>query len=459
MRRLKFPRAGWAASFVVVSAALLTGCAVYQAKPLDEGAVAGALRAPSWAAVKLAATQIDHPLLPAQVIDGEGGFTPEEIGLIALIASPQLRAIRDQRGLAQAQVIAAGILPNPQFGFSADVPHGNVDPSLVAARSLGLSWDLTALLSLHQKKIAAQKSSEAIDLEIAWQEWQVARTAELRAGRVLSLEESLPLAQEIEAGSGENLALLKKAFALGQQTRSDLTLATAAWRSARDQRFTMAQDLTRERIALNLMLGQPAEVPVPLKASPIEARPTVATLGELLAGLETHRLDLVALKLGYESQEASLRAAIRSQFPKINLSLTQARDTGLVKTRGYGVAIDVPLFDRNQATIAHERATRQQLFDDYVARVAEARSEVVQLQAALSGTRGQLSAIDTELISLRELVEASDREYQAEGIDVLTWREARHAWLGLRLGRERVRQNYQELQLALGIASGRPTSN
>ena len=40
----------------------------------------------------------------------------------------------------------------------------------------------------------------------------------------------------------------------------------------------------------------------------------------------------------------------------MNLGVTNARDTGDVVTTGFGISIDLPVFDRNQGVIAQETA-------------------------------------------------------------------------------------------------------
>ena len=45
----------------------------------------------------------------------------------------------------------------------------------------------------------------------------------------------------------------------------------------------------------------------------------------LLADIQDRRLDLLALRRGYESEDAKLRAAILEQFPKINLGFNAAQ--------------------------------------------------------------------------------------------------------------------------------------
>src|SRR5262245_21907170 len=132
----------WVTSAV---AAVLGGCALYHAKPLDDTARAQALAPMQLERVKVAAARLEHPLVKPIMIDGQGGFTPDEIAVMAVIVSPQLRALRDQRGVAQAQVIQAGILPNPQWSYAIDYPH-HTDPTAVAAKNSSVSWDLLSAL-------------------------------------------------------------------------------------------------------------------------------------------------------------------------------------------------------------------------------------------------------------------------------------------------------------------------
>ena len=443
--------------FVLAVFAALSGCTVYQAQPLSPAAVDAALAAPKFAAVRIAAEKFSHPLLQPMLIDGRDGFTPDEIALMTVIVSPRLRALRDHRGVAQAQVVQAGLLPNPQLGYTLDKPSGNGDPALSNGGSSGLSWEVTSLLGYRDRVAGAKSTARAIDLDIAWQEWQAAQAARLAAFRILSLEARRPLVLATETELAEALALTRKAHALGHRTIADLAATTEAWSAAQDARFALEQELTAQRLALNLALGQPADGALKLKAQNLPELPADASAAaSLLAGLEKRRLDLVALTLGYESAEATLRAAVKAQFPKIGLSLGRARDTSDVRTRSLGVTVDLPIFDRNQGQIAAGAATRQQLFDEYVARVAEARAEVVQILSNLSVLRTQLRTLDAELPELEQLAAALDQAMQTRNADAQAWRDAHGALLARRTEQARLRQDMLELGVALEIATGRP---
>src|SRR5258706_861747 len=442
---------------VAVLPGLLGGCSVYPSMPLNAQTVEEALKPRPIESVKIAAERFDHPLIRSVRIDGEGGFTPDEIAVMVVILSPQLRTLRDQRGLAQAQVVQAGILPNPQWSQSADVPHGNADPTLVTGSSRGFGWELGALVTQHGDVAAAKANARRVDLQIAWQEWQVAQDARLRAFRIASMQERLPLEKDIEEGLSGNVAVIRESFDHGLKVAADLTAATDLYSQTRDARLALEQSLVAERLAPNLALALPADAPLAIKLP--QTFPTRATDAEagsrLLAGLETRRLDLVALTLGYQSQESTLRSAVLSQFPKINLSVNKANDTSDIKTRGWAIGVELPVFDRRQGVIATAKATRQQLFDDYVARVAEARAQVQQILEDLAVVRTQLDGATESLADLQLLANGYEKMYASGDADVITYRDARAALGVRRIEQSKLKQDLLELGVGLEIATGR----
>ena len=447
-------------AITAVVLSLLAGCATYERQPLAPAAIERALTAPALADVKTAAAKLAHPLLPPIIIDGRDGFSPDEIAVMVVIVSPQLRALRAQRGVARAQVLQAGILPNPQLGYTVDKPRGNADPALINGKNLGLSWEVTSLLGQHDRIAGARATADALDLAIAWQEWTAAQDARLRAFRLLALRSRLPLLREAEHDYSEIAAASKLAADRGHRTLVELTAATEQWLAAQTARSTAEQDYAAERTALNLALGQSADTEVPLKPSAeFPEFPADLAAASLLDGIEKRRLDLVALGLGYESQEAGVRAAVKAQFPKIVLGFSRANDTSDVRTRSFGVTIDLPVFDRSQGAIAIAKATRQQLFDEYVARVAEARSTVGLILGKLAATRAQLQATAAALPQLEQLEASFAKALQTRNADVLAARDARSLLIGRRLEQDNLRQQLVELGVALEIATGRPLLN
>jgi len=360
-------------------------------------------------------------------------------------------------------VVQAGLLPNPQLALEVDRPDHYIEP-VGTQLSAGLTWEITALLSHPAQVAAARASAQSLDLSVAWQEWQVAQDSRLRAFRILGLERQLPLARAVEQQLAQAVELFQRAAAAGEKTSVDLTTATDNWTQAQNARFDLENQLTAEKAALNLALGLPADQPMPLKpagAFPAFGSAATESAAQLLQGLEERRLDLVALRLGYASQEASLRAAVIQQFPKIGLGLVRTRDTSVppIYTWGPSVAVDVPLFDRNQGQIAIARASRQQLFDEYVARVAQARSDVGQILANLALARQQLQTADASLPDLERLARSTALALQNRDSDLPAYGDATSALARRQMEQAQLQQKLLELDVALEIATGRPLLN
>src|SRR5207248_1701843 len=140
------------------------------------------------------------------------------------------------------------------------------------------SWDLSALLARPDEIAAARANAAAVDLQIAWAEWQVAQDARLRAFRLLSMQTQLPLAREIEEGLGHNIEAIRKALAHGYKTTADLTAATDLLTQARNNRLALEHAITADRLALNIALAIPVEQTLQIK--PAVKFPELTTPGD-----------------------------------------------------------------------------------------------------------------------------------------------------------------------------------
>jgi cobalt-zinc-cadmium efflux system outer membrane protein len=432
----------------------LTGCATYHPMPLDKAAVDKALAPPALESIPIKAKLIHHPLLRSVNFDLRNGLSPDEAAILAVIANPKLRALRDQKGLAQAQLLQAGILPNPQFTYSLDIPSAGATAGTVKAYGLGLNYDIVSLITHAAKVAAARNQAAAVDLDVAWQEWQVAQGARLHLFRLAILNRQLAVARQEEKGLQENVAILKRALNLGYVTVITLSAAQATWQKVHTQLLTIAQQQKQERLALNEALGLPPEQQVPLAASlNLPSRP-LPDLKELMHGIQERRLDLLALKMGYQSQEERLREAILAQIPKITIGFLHASDTTHVITTGFNIAIDLPIFDRNQGKIAIARATRQQLFDEYVSRLFTARADVARLLTDMASVRQRIKSVEESISTLKNLVQVYHRALLEGNADVLTYYNARDQLISQTIALLTLKRHLADQRIALEIAAG-----
>ncbi len=434
----------------------LQSCAGYQPKPLDRAAVSEGLKSPDMESVIIQAKEIRHPILKPTEIDFKRGLSADQAAVMAVITNPALRAERDRRGIAAAQLLQAGILPDPTFAYSLDVPTGGNTLGTVSAYGLSLDWPLTSLITRGAQIDAARAQRASVDLDIAWKEWQVAESAKQLVYRLVYLEKQLAISREEERKLRTNLEAIQKAVGLGDMTILDLEAAEAAFQRVRASVLDVGRRSEQEKLALNSVLGLPPQYNTKLqKDIALPSAETFPPLEKIMDGLENRRLDLIALKMGYQSQEANLRAAVRAQFPAISIGPSHSRDTGNVVTTGFSLSISLPFFDRNQGHIAIEKATRQQLFDEYINRVFEARAQAESILANMKSVERQIGAAEKTIESLRNLVRTSYNGFLEGNIDALSYYNELDKLFTKQLDLLKLKQDLSDFYIALEITAGR----
>lgn len=428
------------------------GCSAPEPAPLTASAVEGSLAAPAMSVLRMKAQQIRHPLLKGLVLDDRDGISPDEAAVLAVLVNPSLRAIRDQRGVAQAQLLQAKLLPNPTAELTNDFPYAGPDPFV--AYGVLLKWDISQLITQGAKEDAVRSQAATVDLDVAWQEWQVAQTARSAVYKQLLLEQQLSLARDVDRGLKENLQTVQKAVRQQLKTETDLSAADAASVEAHTTVLQLEREFAKGRLALNRLLGLPPHQDVRLQSVPLPSQMTPPTLEALEQGLDQGRLDLLALRRGYDAQEANIRAAVLGRFGQFSLGPSHGRDTSSNYTFGYNASVDLPIFDQGQGKIAIEQATRQRLFDEFVNRVHEARSDIATALADIDSLNRQIRFATDALPALQRLVQSYERALAAGNADVLSYYTARNNLAKKRIDLLKLKQELIDTWISLENASG-----
>jgi cobalt-zinc-cadmium efflux system outer membrane protein len=405
--------------------------------------------------VRVPASEIHNVALEPAILDPRNGIGPDEAATIALYSNPALRAIRDRRGLAIAQLIQAGVLPNVVVSYERDYVTGGNTAGTTTAYNFTAGWEFTALIPFLPKRTAARKNLSSVDLDIAWQEWQVAENARTAVYRVVALGAESERAREANRGLQESADTMRKAVEAHEKTVLDLAAVESASQDSRATMLFLEQQFEKERLGLNKILGVEPKTNVALREGlklPRHLDPPDQR--DLVANIKSRRLDLLGLRQGYESQDATVRAAILAQFPRMSLAFVRAKDNTNVQSDGFNIAVEVPIFDRNQGVIATERATRQKLLDEYNQRVFEARSDIAMATADIRSLDRQIAAAEEALPVLERLVDSAQQAIEQSNVDVLSYYTARNNLLQKRIQLIKLEEQLLEARTALEIASG-----
>jgi len=381
------------------------------------------------------AAKLQHPHLRPLAVDLSQPLNPDQLAVIAVIANPDLKAARAKADLAHAQAFQARLLPDPQVSIGFDKPLQN-DATLVTALSGALSFDTA---SLYRAPLAAAQGRRAADqarLDLAWQEWQVAGKAKILAVRILGLTEQATLTNGARQRADAMLSSTLRATARGDLRGSDLEARRIAAADTAERARAAQRDLAAANLEFNNLLGLPPEVQLQLTAMSGGPRPR-PQVAQLIALALERRLDLLALRQGYEGQEAVLQLAILDQYPRLGLTLTRARDTGGAQTFGPAVSFDLPLWNRNRGGIRVAAATRAQLRAEYEARLAAIRSDIAALVSGLE-------------IGLRQRAEIANQVGPLRGYVVSVEAAARRGDLALSIA-DSSRQSLADKELTLAV--------
>lgn len=406
----------------------LAGCATYTDLPLGESHGAASV-----AQLSAPMSNMPLPALSAHRFDPVDGLDVTEVAMLAVTNSPQLRLKRDELGIAQAQAFAAGLLPDPQLALSADFPRRS-GAGLTTAYSLGFSEDITALLTRSSRRAAARSQASQVNLNLLWAEWQTVAQARLLFDQVVNLRaQQARLAHEQSALTTVS-GYIHAALLAGNLTYDSASAGLNAEADVRKRLADTAIALHQAQSDLHLLLGLAPTAQLDLAGTAYFSQPTPAQVQTALDDLPRRRPDLLALQAGYQSQEAKVRSAIVAQFPALNIGFNTARDTSAVYTRGLSIGITLPLFDRNRGNIAIERATRQQLHDDYTARVLSTRSDMQRITRDLATLDSQLATLGAHATQLDQARASAEHAWQAGTLDWPTYLAIRSNALGADLG-------------------------
>ncbi|MDB5719962.1 MAG: TolC family protein [Alphaproteobacteria bacterium] len=438
-------------ALLCVVTALLAGCAHYAPQPL--ASPVDILAAPDPAILSVEAQKIDRPYLQPQPIDLTQPLTPNALAIIAILENPDLRAQRAKAGVTDAQAFSARLLPDPSFQGNFDKILSGPDPFNAFGAQLG--FDLNALRTRGVTRQSGEASKRQVRLDIAWAEWNSAGQARLQGVRVLSLEQQLRVAQANLASAEHLFGAVSRAAGRGDVSATDLDTRRQALLDAQTKLRTAQSDLATARADLNKQLGLPPERTLLLAPPPLSPVPPSSAV--LLEQAVARRLDLQALRAGYDVAEADLHKAVLEQFPNLSLTLAYARDTANNRTIGPAIGFNLPLWNRNRGAIAIATATRGQLRAEYDARLFQTRAELDAAVNGVAALRLQRSQLIAQMPELRKYSEATARAARRGDLAEATAQTAVQAYRDRQLTLLQLDQQIAEQTIALELLSGGPS--
>lgn len=329
-------------------------------------------------------------------------LTAETAVQIALLHNQELQARFEEIGIAQADLVEAGLLHNPSFAASFRFPSR---PPSGTNIEYSVAQDFLDLLLLPLRKHLAAAQLAQAETRVANEVLQFAAevktafyTAQARQqllGRLRVIAATNATAAEFtkrlhDAGNTNDLELANQQ---GSYEQSHLEVAQTELQVQRD----------RERLNRLLGLGEP-DTRWTMDDHLPEVPPGEVSLRHLETRAVAQRLDLQARRMQLDSlgQALALRTKTRFVPAGIRLGVDTERDPDGQRLTGPTLDLELPIFNQGQGEIARLTAQYRQGQHELEALAIKAQSEVREARDQLVAARELVSYIGKRLLPTRQ---------------------------------------------------------
>lgn len=299
-------------------------------------------------------------------------LTEENAVRIALINNRALQQEYENIGIAQSDLVQAGLMSNPLLGYS--IGHG----SGISKSGVSVELAFLDLLWIPLRKELGGLALEETKLSVGDTVLRYVRDIKKSYVDAQIAEESVRLNEDVLKSYEVSVQLAARQYRAGNLSKRDLLKIQDEYARARLEAIRLNRENVVAREALNKLLGVSGDQThyALAKDSFVLETQSVSSEGLEKSALE-HRLDFAAAhkRVEYAAKEAGYteKTALLSE---VNVELGSEKSTGESRINTVGVKVPIPLFDMGQARLSRT----QSLYNQSVHHLAELsisiRSEV-----------------------------------------------------------------------------------
>lgn len=344
---------------------------------------------------------------------------------IAILNNRRLQATYEQLGVAQAELVQAGLLSLPVFSVAVSFPSGGG----VSDLDLGVAQSFVDLLTLRARVRIAEDQFEAVKAGVSSEIIRLAGEAEVAYFRVQASDQFLEMLQQVRETTQASLEVAQKLYEAGNITELDLANEKALAGEAKAQFVTAKADaqVSRERLAqiMGLTGPQVGSLQVPVRL--LEVPPSEKNWSEVEAEAVEANLILIASQHRIQLKTAQMGVTnVESLFRGVELGAVSSREDQ-AWDGGPEVEFGVPVPPKGR------KAIQAKGMAELRREVREREAAIVEIQSAARVARGRLlAARETIELYREELLPVSESitqqtllEYNAMQMGVFQLLEAR----------------------------------
>lgn len=355
-------------------------------------------------------------LIPMSSAFGEV-LSIEEAERIFLENNLELKIKKSELGRYDAEVIGAGVIPNPSVKYGIDsVKNGGRETE----ETFAISQRINIVSKRGLRISSAEKKRDAQYL--LYEQDTLSSLSQLKQGyyRALLLRENsramkdiLNIFVDVENKTGER-------FRAGDISEAQYIKISAERRKFASALEGILSELRTETMRLGALLNMD-ETDIIFK-DVFYHNPIALSLNELKTLTIKNRADIKAQSLFVNAAETELSLSKRERIMPIEIEAGYKKRTGGFEGFVFGVSVPIPLFDRNQSGIASANAglRSEQLKEEQIRKTAI--SEIRNLFEKLTALNARIMNLSEQLKMSREItmiVRVTYEEGEATVIEML----------------------------------------
>jgi cobalt-zinc-cadmium efflux system outer membrane protein len=347
---------------------------------------------------------------------------------IALLNNPELQAAYEELGVAQADLVQAGLLKNPSLDLSIRFPE---TAAAILNPNVELVMEFLGIFFLPMRKKLAEAQFESAQLRLANEVFQVTGKVRQQLYTLQAAQQLVELRRKIVQAAAVAAGLAERQRKAGNIGELELETQRGAHEQARLDlaREELELELDRERLTRLLGLWGPQtewKISAPLPALP-DQEPALDRLESLAI---SRRLDVARARQDAATLEQALAVAGETRFlseVEVGVDHEAGAEPG-VRVIGPTFHLELPIFDQRQAHIARLEAQQRQARRRLEAISVDARSEVRAARLGLIAQRQAVEHYRKVLLPIRERTVAfAQQRYNAMLLGVFQLLDARQA--------------------------------
>ncbi len=317
---------------------------------------------------------------------------------VALLNNKRLQAALAELGIAEADLVQAGLLRNPRFSFGRLSGNGAVEIDRA------VMFDLGGLLTLPLRRAIEQQRFQGAQLQAALQVVRTAADTRRAWYQAVAAAQSLDYLRQAELAAQAGAELGQRMAAVGNWSRLDEAREQVfhAEVSAQLLRAEHATVAARERLIRLLGLtAADASLRLPARLPALPAQLQAPQQAEQLALAQ--RLDVQLATLDTQFTARTLGLTRTTRFVNVlELGYQNSSQSGEARADGYEVELSLPLFDWGTARVRRAEATYLRALQRTADVAVQARSEVREGHSLLRSQYEVARRYRDEIVPLRK---------------------------------------------------------